>query len=55
MTKIYNSLPRALSPVVDINDMPIEHTSVGYKERILKLINKMFKIDTENGIYEDLD
>ena len=55
MTKVYNSLPKALSPVVDINDMPIEHTSVGYKERILKLINKMFKIDTENGIYEDLD
>jgi hypothetical protein len=55
MTKVYNALPKALSPVVDINDMPIEHTSVGYKERILKLINKMFKIDEQTEIYENLD
>jgi len=55
MTKVYNSLPRALSPVVDINDMPIEHTSVGYKERVLKLINKMFKLEETIGEMEDQD
>ena len=53
MTKVYNSLPKALSPVVDINDMPIEHTSVGYKKRILKLINKMFHLDDTIGQMED--
>jgi hypothetical protein len=46
MTKISinNCIPDKLSEVVDCRDIPIDHTTDTYKERVLNVIRKLFSI-----------
>jgi len=57
MTKvsIKSSIPTKLSKVIDCRDIPIDHTNEVYKDRVLKLVRKMFNLNAKDTLKQYKD